>query len=135
MKMADFERLKKFLTLATSENDNEALQSWRRATDLIRAYGFTWDQVMDKRIVVINGVQAAPEGSIGTHTPPPMQAEPLEEEDFDMAMRGVTGDFLVTLESIYQQWQDGAHLSPKQVKVIRDAAERAACRHPGGRWK
>lgn len=127
MKMADFVRLKKLITLATSDNDYEALGSFRRATEIIRAYGFTWEEILDKRVTVLAEVEMVSENTISIE-------EELTDADFELAINSATGSFRDTLSSIYEQWQNGT-LSPRQIEVVRNAAERAAERRPAGRWR
>ena len=48
-------------------------------------------------------------------------------------MDGASDSFLETIASIYKQWEEKDWMSEGQKKVVRDAAERYAERHPGGR--
>lgn len=139
MKLTDFQRLKKFMELATSDNDHEALAAFRRATEVIRAHGFTWAEVLDRRVTVLSEVEAATEDTSvpGPDRParprPREEADGLTDGDFELALDGAGGSFRETLLSIQAQWENGGRLSPRQVEVVRNAAERGAERHPGGR--
>jgi hypothetical protein len=141
MKLEDFSRLKKFLMLATSDNDAEALTSFRRATEVLRSYGFTWDDAMDRRIIVLSAVEAGDPADTGLDeaaSPRPAGRRPAAadeelEQDFDMALRIAHGSFRDTLLSIQAQWEEQGWISDAQRQVVTDAAERAAERQPAGR--
>lgn len=144
MKLNDFQRLKRLMALATSDNDHEALQSFRRATEIIRAHGFTWAEVLDRRVTVLSEVEAATEDTSvpgRDHFARTYQQQPRVEDygltdgDFELALDGAGGSFRDTLLSIQAQWSNGGRLSPRQVEVVREAAERGAERHPGGRMR
>lgn len=118
MSVDNFRRLKKLLTLATSDNDGEALSSFRAATKLVASAGFTWEMVLDRVCVVINEVEPAPGGDDDLAA------------SFDLALRGASGTFRQTLESIREQYEARGFISPRQRAVVEDAAERASA---GGR--
>lgn len=44
--MLDRERLAKVLALTTSPNDSEALSAMRKANEIIKGEGLTWDEVL-----------------------------------------------------------------------------------------
>lgn len=127
MKTTDFVRLKKLMMLAANNtNDAEAIRAFRAATEIVRVHGYSWEQVMDRRVTVLSAVEtgdesdtSAPkmEGSVRTND--------LDDRDFELALGNSSGSFRDTLESIYEQWESGRSLSPRQVQVVRNAAERA----------
>ena len=123
MTVTEFRQLKKLLTLATSDNDAEALACWRKATQMVARHGFTWEMVMDRLVRVVQEVEADPEAA--------------ESEDsarlFDMALSGASGDFRSTILSIRDQLRTKGWLSDRQWQVVRDAADRAADKRPAGR--
>lgn len=131
MKLTEFQRLKKFLMLAANnDSDAEAIRAFRRATEIIRAHGYTWEQVMDRRVTVLQEVEAS---EVELVAPVAREADELEQHHFDMAARGAQGSFADLISSIHEQWESGRALSPRQRQVIINAAERAAACHPGGR--
>lgn len=106
MTPAAFARLKKLLTLATSDNDAEALASWRAATALVAREGATWDMMMDRRVPVVNEVEAAPINPIVTALEKALAANPRDP----------------TLQSIAEQWCKQEYLTPNQhAYVMRKA--------------
>lgn len=122
MTLTELAQLKKLLTLATSENDHEALASWRKATELITKNGFTWEMILSRTVSVINEIEPA--------------EDPDEMEDlFDKALRGIEGSFRATILSIKSQYDSRGFLTPRQRQVVEEAAERTVDRHPGGRFR
>ena len=122
MTVAEFGQLKKLLTLATSDNDHEALASWRKATALVARHGYTWEMVLSRTVSVINEVEAT--------------EDPDEVEDlFDKALRGADGTFRDTLLSIKSSYDSRGFMTPRQREVVEAAAERTVDRHPGGRFR
>ncbi len=117
----NFRKLKKLLTLATSDNDAEALASFRAATKLVAGAGYTWEMVMNRVCTVINEVEPAPGGDDDLAA------------SFDLALRGASGTFRQTLESIREQYEARGFLSPRQRAVVEEAAEKYTERHSGGR--
>ena|ERR1044071_2548577 len=117
MSIDNFRRLKKLLTLATSDNDNEALSSFRAATKLVASSGYTWAMVLDRVVSVVNEVEEAQESG-----------DPDLDAAFDLALRGARGDFRRTLESIREQHAARGFLTPRQREVVLGAADRARMR-------
>jgi hypothetical protein len=132
VRLSEFQRLKKFLMLAANnDNDYEAIRAFRLATEIIRTHGFTWEQVMDRRVTVVSEVEVAePQAEV---FPPEAPAPDLTEADFSLALDGASESFADTVKSIREQWRGGRGLSPRQRSVVIRAAERAVGRHPGGR--
>jgi len=124
MTLAEFATLKKLLTLATSDNDHEALACWRKATALVARHGMTWEMVLNRVCTVLDEVRPAPVG----------EAQDDIEDLFDKALRGADGGFRDTLLSIKAQYDARGFLSPRQREVVEAAAERTVERHPGGRF-
>ena len=122
MSLDNFRRLKKLLTLATSDNDAEAISSFRAATRLVAQAGYTWEAVMDRVVSVVQEVE-----------PAPASGDDDLDAAFDLALRGARGDFRGTLESIREQYAARGFISSRQREVVMDAADRTADRHPGGR--
>lgn len=123
MKVSDFLRLKKLMMLAANNtNDPEAIRAFRAATEIVRAHGYTWEQVMDRRVTVLSAVEAGDENE--SSAPETRRENKLTEDDFETAMEGAKGSFLEMLESIYEQWESGRKLSPRQIQVVLNARDR-----------
>lgn len=74
------ELLIKMMGMTTSDNDNTALTAIRKANELLKASGWTWERVLQAKIKVV----ASP--FLGTATPfqrraaePPVQAAPVTQ--------------------------------------------------------
>lgn len=61
MSITEFRQLKKLLTLATSDNDGEALSAWRAATRLLVSTGHTWEMAMDRVIKIVQEFDPVPD--------------------------------------------------------------------------
>jgi len=152
----EFRLLKKLMTMAAgTDNDAESVAHFRAATKIIARNGFTWDMALSKVITVMDlGDLGEPssepiQDQIGEREhvrapmppvqPPRRVAQQLSERhagldrDFELAMDSASGSFLDVLEDIHAQWETKGYLSDRQLEVVRDAAERASERHPGGR--
>lgn len=130
MKISDFNRLKKMMMLAANNsNDAEAIRAFRAATEIVRVHGYTWEQVMDRRVTVLSSVEAGDESETsapGRSGKPPVSTDGLEERDFELALLNIRSTtFRETLESIYEQWENDTPLSPRQIEVVRNAADKA----------
>lgn len=133
MKSTQFEQFIKLMQLASSDNDAEALAALRRAQRTLADAGFTWEMILRRQVTVLSEVEPGEEIGLPDAPSAANRDYELDESDFELAMDGTSGSFYDTLFSIYEQWERGDRLSPKQRQVVRDAAERAASRHPGGR--
>ena len=149
MTRAEYSQLRKCMARTASESDAEALASVRRANMILATHSLTWQAVFERLVRVVDSVevieeipaQLAPAGRGGaeggsslTRRAPP-RTNDTEDWDrlFDDAMAGASGTFLDTLEDIHEQWEGERWLSDKQKEVVRNATERYAERHPGGR--
>ncbi len=121
MSIDNFRRLKKLLTLATSDNDSESLSSFRAATKIVTSSGFTWEMIMNRMVSVVQEVEPTPAGD-----------DDLEAA-FDLALRNASGEFRGVLNSIREQYHARGFVSPRQRAIVIGAADRVAERHPGGR--
>lgn len=138
MTVTEFRQLKKLMMLSTSDNDAEALASLRKATALLLTHGHTWEQCLDRVVKVINEVEDGAgygSGEISRQPAPRRTDDEDAEMDrlFEDALDGAAGSFRDTLLDMQAQWERQRWLSARQRQVVRDAAERAADRHPGGR--
>ena len=112
MNLKEFAQLKKLLTLATSDNDNEALAAWRQATSIVARNGFTWEMVLNRTVTVLSEVE-------------PVLEDGNLDETFDRALRNAKGGFRTTLLSIREQYLSRGFLTPRQRQVVEEAAERS----------
>ncbi len=123
MKMADFNRLKKFMAMTTSPNDAEALVAVRRANALIESEGLTWTRVLDRSVKVINEIEAAPE-SYGEET-----SVAGKDPDLDVAFLAIDemrdGTFKRTLEDIHRQYLEKGWVSPAQRALVLRGEDQA----------
>lgn len=140
MKLADFNRLKKFMMLTTSDNESEALAALRQANSLLSRQSppLTWDRVLDRSVKVLgyddgdNSERVNPDaGNPHRHgSRPPSQildqafAE-LEGVEFD------SQSFTDLVESIRAQYENGKALSARQREIIISAAAREGERRSG----
>src|ERR1700688_2482465 len=120
------------MMMSSSSNDNEALTSLRTAYKIITNHGYTWEMLLRRQIKVLSEVEGADE-DIGI----PTKHRGGDADDLnaaiELALSDTYGSFRETLLSIQEQYSESGRLSPRQTQVVRDAAERAAARHPGGR--
>lgn len=112
MTLADLRQLKKLLTLATSENDNEALSAWRAATRLIARDGATWAMVIDKQVQVVD-----PSGL-------DMVSDGLDSFVFERAFAAARGEQRAKISSIRAQWSRGEALTERQRAFVLAAVPR-----------
>jgi hypothetical protein len=122
VKLDDFVRLKKLMSLTSSDSDAEALGAIRAANKVLTTSGYTWEMVLSRTVTVLSAVEAMP-------------ADEDEAPPFDMALRGAAGTFRDTLLSIQAQYEERGFISARQRQVVEDAAERAAERMPAGRMR
>src|SRR6266576_6365331 len=104
MNTKEFKNLKDFLMrAAATDSEPEMVQCFKRATLLLATHGYTWAQAMDKRVTVVNEVEADPhDAEVQSHTTPHDDLDRL----FEDAMAGASGSFLETLESIHSQYEE-----------------------------
>jgi hypothetical protein len=122
MTLTEFRQLKKLLTLAAAnDQDHEALAAFRQATSILGRNGLTWEMALNKTVSVIQEVEEAP-------------GDPDDDlaASFDLALRGASGTFRQTLESIREQYGARGFVTPRQRAIVEEAAERAVAAHPGG---
>jgi hypothetical protein len=142
MKLADFGRLKKFMALAESDNDPEALAALRAANALIRREGLTWQRVLDRSVKVIEEVEAAPEDYSEPKQERSAKAyahsrEPVDNSGPGYDVRAIDdaiatierksnlkGSFEDIITSIIEQHRAGKKLSYKQRDLLIRTADR-----------
>lgn len=128
MRLRDFELLKKFMNMAMSDNDNEALTALRQANKIIVANNLNWQRVLDRVVSVEQDVESAP----AEHTRAP-RADNLGlpeyaqavNDAFELALPAASDSFLEFLESLRTQWDEKRFLSPAQREALFKAARRA----------
>jgi len=120
MSLADFNRLKAFMNTTESGADAEVLTAIKRANGMLVKYGYTWDAVFKKLVVI--GVEEAPDGG-----GPPATTRGAGGDDlkslFAAALENVKpGSFRDMLLDIHAKYERGIRLSEKQIGVVRKAA-------------
>lgn len=123
MSLKEFERLKKFMRLTDSDNDNEALAALRQGRKVLTAHGYTWDSVFD-RLVRLDVEAAEPENeprSSSTRTASASYADDVDRDFAALASADFHSDFL---DSIREQWEEKRWMSPRQRSALRDNVQR-----------
>lgn len=132
MKLKDFNLLKKFMAMTTSENDNEALQALRRANAVLLQYQRTWVQVLDRVIHVDAAVEEDPETEASSEPARP-GARPSQPSDYvarvNAAISAVLddarpGSFRDLILDFQAQWEDKHFLSERQHETLFRALDR-----------
>lgn len=119
MKLDDFNRLKKFMALAESENDYESFSALKMANQLLKKEGLNWDRVLSRSITIVNEVEDADTVAVeGTLQDTRLAAAFEKLENMD------TSSFADVVTDIRGRWENGRQLSPKQRTLIMDAAAR-----------
>ncbi len=141
MKLYDFNRLVKFMELATSSNDGEALNALRMANKLLEANKVTWAKVFGRLVTieVEEGAAVDPppanrfQGGPVTPSPAQAAAKSQEQRDQDDHVRHVfqtcldnvtSGDFRKFILDLERQWQQKGRLSPAQHEALRRTYDR-----------
>jgi len=116
MTLKEFDQLKRFMMLATSDNDHEALASLHAANALLKKHGLTWDAVFARLVRV--GVE--------------IEAAPFEDDErqriveaFEVALREATGSFRRFLQDMQEQFDRSGSLSINQANALFRSARRA----------
>lgn len=134
MKLADFERLKKFMGLAESPNDGEALNALRMANKLLAANGGDWAKVLARTITLeVEGdvVDATADRASTSAAEAERKREREERIDglFATALDGAgPGRFRDFLLDVQKQWEKKRWLSKDQYDALASAASKAARR-------
>ena len=135
MKLADFNRLVKFMEMTTSTSDGEALNAVRAANKLLAANNADWKKVFARLITIEVEVD---EGNGAMVDPPPANRsapgaapvqpgksqEQLDREAninrmFDLVLNKVTsGDFRGFLMSLHVHWEKKGYLTPAQYEAL-----------------
>lgn len=130
IKLAEFLRFKKFMSLTTSDVDAEALAALRQANKVLAANSLTWEMVLSK-VVKIDG----PEIEEFTQ---PNNGDPQDEDKvrarvraaaiddalqkvLDNTAAGSFRDFILSLE---EQWRSKNWLTAPQREALFRAAAR-----------
>lgn len=127
MKLADFTRLKKLMTLTFSDNDHEALAALRAANAILARETLDWFRVLDRVIQIVPEVETA-----APRTEPPASnrrtnAREIEEAFADLYGADL-GDFEEFITSLRRQWRERGSLSDKQRAILLKAANRERSR-------
>lgn len=122
MKLADFNKLKKFMNLTFSDVDAEALAALRQANKVLKREGLDWDRVMNK-LVTIDGpaIEEAPQDRAPTRS----EYEKSIELKFEAVRETARDSFKEFIDSLYDQWEKRHYLTPGQYDALTKAAARA----------
>lgn len=121
MKLADFNKLKKFMMMTMSGADAEKLMAVNKANALLVAEGVDWDRVLGRMVTL--------EVEDASHMD---EDKPLNER-INEAFRAVMaddprGNFATFVASLHDQWQRHHRLSEKQQAALFRAAGEARTR-------
>lgn len=132
MKVADLEKLKKFMAMTTSDSDPEALTAIRMANKLLNASKINWSQLISKQVTY--EMDFGEDASTVNTTPHPsssMGAPDLAEKHvnainvaFEKAFRNVKEgtDFHRFLKRLHHDWETNGHLPERAIKAVKNAA-------------
>ena len=117
MRVADFARLKKMMSLTTSENDGEALAALRAANKIIAASGTSWQRIFDRLVTIENPIEAAVDEDA---------VRRVDKASVDVAFEAALAkvppgrfrDFLLDLEA---KWQRTNYLTPDELAAVENA--------------
>ena len=124
MKLKDFTLLKKFMSLATSDNDHEALQALRRANAILLQYQRTWVQVLDRVVSVEGAFEEDPEATTSAGSENQRSStKSSDADDVNFMFQTVLddlkpGDFRSFILSLQAQYQEKRWLSPPQREAL-----------------
>lgn len=135
MRLADFNRLKKLMSMTTSDNDTEALGAIRAANKILAGEPTDWEKVLTMKVKVMEPVEEAPgitiEQFAERHVKPAadrLEVEILDEAFDDLRRSELRGNFADLIHSIEQQFRSGRQLSHRQKQVVLEAAEKERSR-------
>jgi predicted lipid carrier protein YhbT len=116
MKLSDFTKLKGCMRLTESPVDAEALAALRKANELLRANGHTWESVFARLVKIDVPIESVLE---------PKDERLVIEEAFaaieDADPRGSWADFVA---SVREQWDSRGYLTAPQREAILKGAAR-----------
>lgn len=130
----DRNRLIKVLALTTSSNDGEALNAIRKANEIIKGEGLTWEQVLQQVTVRETNITVHRHGMAGaarqepSWVPPHLQDPIIIELMFRAVFampRSDNEEFWQFLESIHNRWRTHKNLTEKQYDALRRSYLRA----------
>jgi len=127
--------LTKLLAMTASANDGEALTAIRKANDILKEHGFTWQEVLSKQVGATSGNYQSAQGgsdfSMRAHEQDD-RASVVERTNAHIdkcldTLRGKDlGKFTDWIKSIDDQWARTRYLSPDQRRPLFAAYERHA---------
>lgn len=122
MKLKDYEKLRKLMQQATSDNDHEALQALRMANAILKRYELDWDRVFNRVVTVVDEFEAAPDEGRSAHDAERDQVNAAFDVLDGTELRGSFADFIADLR---KTWDSTKHLSIGQKDALFRAARRA----------
>lgn len=121
MKLADFNKLKKFMQMTLSGADAEKLMAINKANELLVAEGVDWDRVLDRMVQL--------EVEDYSHADADKPLDQRIDEAFRAVMaddpRGGTATFVA---SLHDQWTRRRSLSQRQQDSLFKMASEARSR-------
>ena|SRR5579863_1637267 len=126
LSLKEFGRLKACMARTTSDSDPEALASIRAANAILVAHALTWEKVFARTVTVVSEMS----GEVVTDE----GGDDLDHV-FEMALDGASGSFREMLLDIQAKHERGIPLTPRQMEVVREAADRSTDRRPTGRFR
>ena len=115
MKLADFNRLKKFMNMTISGSDAEVLMAIKQANKLLEAEGVDWVRVLDRFVRVVPDYEEMPDRDNTTGERPGVDPNNERDEIETAFRRCKRNDFIDSLET---QWHEKGFLSPKQKAAL-----------------
>lgn len=135
MKLADFNRLKKFMALTDSDVDAEAMGALKAANNLLRKESLTWERVLSRSVKIISEAEEAPE-DYGSGPQPaaksrtvPASTRSNSDDELEEAIEivensTIDGTFRYTLENIIAWYRKSGKISERQKEVVINASKR-----------
>lgn len=121
MKLADFNRLKKYMQMTISGADAEKLFALNKANELLTKEGVDWDRVLDRM------VRLEVEDYSHTDEDKPL-AQRIDEAFAAVLADDPRGSFADFISSLQEQWETKKRLSEKQQAALFKAASEARTR-------
>lgn len=135
--MLDRTRLAKLLALSTSSNDSEALAAARKANEIVKGAGLSWEEVLAPQagnLVTVTVNRGAPHGyyrPTEDWEPPHLRDKVVIEVMFrSLYASGVAGtEFGKFVDSVHEQFLARGRLTAPQFEAIRRAYQRTNLGH------
>lgn len=118
--LKDLDLLKKLLAMTGSANDAEALSAARRANELLKRNGLTWEMVLQRTVTV--RVEVPMGDPVGAPREGTMEDKVRKAFDY---LRGVDlGKFKEWVDDVERQFTESGYLTPNQRAPLFTAVRR-----------